>query len=188
MRLHIKAYQFFLLTNFMPLMSFNTPLKTSENFWFSDVFEMYRERPMSWNILISFSHKTIYYFINKLILQVQFIIRHSYNTCNTYMNTYYATYTSFYVTLIETNAAVLLDCFCPWASLPGVAKIVTGWKLHLRCLTGFWIRLWRRLQQQPSCYNSHLLRVFLTCTKKVVGRLALDIWIYFYITRFKTSS
>ena len=52
-------------------MFFNTPLKTSENFWFSDVFKMYRKGPVAWNILIPFSHKTIYYVINKLILQVQ---------------------------------------------------------------------------------------------------------------------
>ena len=41
------------------------------------------------------------------------------------MNTYYATYTSFYVKLIETNTTILLDYFFPWTSLPGVAKIVT---------------------------------------------------------------
>ena len=37
------------LTNFMPLVSLDTPLKISENQRFSDVFTGYRKRPVAWN-------------------------------------------------------------------------------------------------------------------------------------------
>ena len=36
-----------ILTCFMPLVSFYTPLKTSENQTFSDVFRGYRKRPVA---------------------------------------------------------------------------------------------------------------------------------------------
>ena len=37
------------LIHFMPLVCY--PLKTSENYWFSDVFRGYRKRPLAWNRL-----------------------------------------------------------------------------------------------------------------------------------------
>ena len=40
-----------LLTHFMSLMSFDAPLKTSKNLWFSDVFRGYQNRTVAWNEL-----------------------------------------------------------------------------------------------------------------------------------------
>ena len=37
------------LTHFMPLISFDTLLKTSENLWFCDVFRGYQKRSVPWN-------------------------------------------------------------------------------------------------------------------------------------------
>ena len=45
-KLHLRC-----LTRFMPLVSFDTTLKTSENQRFSDVFRGYRRRPVTWNRL-----------------------------------------------------------------------------------------------------------------------------------------
>ena len=50
----------FSLTHFMPFVSFYTPLKTSENQRFSDVFRGYRKRPVAWNGL-TFPIITYYY-------------------------------------------------------------------------------------------------------------------------------
>ena len=37
------------LTHFMPLISFDNPLKTSENLWFSDVIRGYQKRSVACN-------------------------------------------------------------------------------------------------------------------------------------------
>ena len=47
-----RRWKVALLIQFMPQVSFYIPLKTSENFWFSDIFRGYRKRPLPWNGLI----------------------------------------------------------------------------------------------------------------------------------------
>ena len=42
-------------TYFMSLFSFHTPLKTSENLWFSDIFRGYRKNLLTWNRLTFFT-------------------------------------------------------------------------------------------------------------------------------------
>ena len=44
------------LTHFMSLISFDTPLKTLENLWFSDVFRGYQKRSVAWNRLITLAN------------------------------------------------------------------------------------------------------------------------------------
>ena len=65
------------------------PLKTSENFWFSDVFRGYRERPVSWNglmdlkllkskklqSLIPWSKRTYLQYVRKVLEQTWYLFR-----------------------------------------------------------------------------------------------------------------
>ena len=55
-KLHLRC-----LTRFMPLVSFDTTLKTSENQRFSDVFRGYRRRPVTWNRLTGNARKVSKY-------------------------------------------------------------------------------------------------------------------------------
>ena len=48
-----KSHRAAILSHFMPLVSFYTPLRTWENQRFSDVFRGYRKSTVAWNGLIS---------------------------------------------------------------------------------------------------------------------------------------
>ena len=48
-----SRFDWFQLTYFRPMLFFQSPLKTSKNFWYSDVSRRYRKDTLAWNKLIT---------------------------------------------------------------------------------------------------------------------------------------